>query len=103
MGSQKQSKFRAFHPTQQRFIVVSHRWQQCVGTVTVMRQDKKPLTPEAIETLWMYAGSILDLFGEGDDPKTEMTPWGLLQFCEEYREGRLENGHQRFEGMALPL
>ncbi|KAI6003253.1 hypothetical protein F5J12DRAFT_839343 [Pisolithus orientalis] len=75
-----------------------------VGTVIVVRQDKKPLTCEAIETLWMYADFILDLYGEGyGTPARQLTPQSFRRFCKEYKEGRLLNGYEAFEDMPLPL
>ncbi|THH18659.1 hypothetical protein EW146_g2376 [Bondarzewia mesenterica] len=63
-------------------------WQQAVGTVTVMRQDHRPLTPQAIETMWMYNSHLLDNFGEAEDfnPREDITPADFREFCEDYKE-----------------
>ncbi|KAI6046620.1 hypothetical protein EDC04DRAFT_3052959 [Pisolithus marmoratus] len=75
-----------------------------VGTVTVVRQDKKPLTCEAIETLWMYADFIVELYGEGfGTPARGLTPQSFRRFCKEYKEERLLNGYNKFADMPLPL
>lgn len=69
-----------------------------------MRQDRQPLTKEAIETLWMYASFILDLYGEGEGtPVRELTPGGFRRFCIQYKEDMLLNDHARFKNMPIPL
>ncbi|KIJ61707.1 hypothetical protein HYDPIDRAFT_42420 [Hydnomerulius pinastri MD-312] len=75
-----------------------------VGTVTVMRQDGKPLTKEAIETMWMYASHLLDLFGNGEGPpRRQLTPAGFQGFCKSYKEERVMNNFSSFENMSIPL
>ncbi|KAF7318923.1 MYND-type domain-containing protein [Mycena chlorophos] len=80
-------------------------WQMCVGSVTVMRQDGKPLTRESIETIWMYHDYLLDLFGEGSPRHAhrKMTKEQFQGYCERYKEERLLNGYERFRNMQLPL
>ncbi|KAF7316395.1 MYND-type domain-containing protein [Mycena indigotica] len=78
-------------------------WQMCVGTVTVMRQDGKPLTRESIETIWMYHDHLLDLFGEGAPPYSQMTRQKFEKYCERYKEERLLNGYTSFQNMSVPL
>lgn len=38
-------------------------WQQA-GTTLLVRKDKKPLTENHVEALWMFNDSILDSFGD---------------------------------------
>jgi len=78
-------------------------WQQCVGTVTVMRKDGKPLTHEAIETIWMYHDHLLDLFGDGATPRQMMTRAGFERYCKNYKHERLVNGYEEFRDMPVPL
>ncbi|RDB17649.1 hypothetical protein Hypma_001239 [Hypsizygus marmoreus] len=62
-------------------------YQKQVGTITVMRKDGKPLTPEAIETIWMYHDYLLDVFG--DDPalaRAAITRDRFKRYCEQYKE-----------------
>ncbi|KAH7913608.1 hypothetical protein BJ138DRAFT_1001947 [Hygrophoropsis aurantiaca] len=82
------------------------QWQQCAGTVTVMRQDKKPLTAEAMETMWMYADHLLDLFSSGPSiAKRKMNPTGFVKFCRRYKADKLVNypDNEGFKNMSLPL
>ncbi|KAJ5925337.1 hypothetical protein N7454_007976 [Penicillium verhagenii] len=44
------------------------RWQSGIGTVIIARKDKKDLSPEHYEAIWMYCDYILDWFGEGPTP-----------------------------------
>ncbi|KAJ6587146.1 hypothetical protein DFH09DRAFT_869407, partial [Mycena vulgaris] len=62
------------------------QWQMCVGSVTVMRQDGKPLTRQSIETIWMYHDHLLDLFGDGAVPRRVMTREGFVRYCRNYKE-----------------
>jgi hypothetical protein len=43
-------------------------WQSGIGTVIVARKDKKDLTLEHFEAIWMYCTRILDYFGDGVGP-----------------------------------
>ncbi|KAF8190349.1 hypothetical protein K438DRAFT_1971220 [Mycena galopus ATCC 62051] len=80
------------------------QWQSCVGSVTVMRKDGKPLTKQAIETIWMYHDHVLDLFGDyGMAPRDTMTSEGFVDYCAEYKENKLLNGHTEFANMSVPL
>jgi hypothetical protein len=70
-----------------------------------MRKDYKPLTKEAIETIWMYHSHLLDLFGDGDPsiPRRVMNRSGFESYCEVYKEERLLNGYNKFRDMPIPL
>ncbi|TFY71191.1 hypothetical protein EVG20_g1802 [Dentipellis fragilis] len=78
-------------------------WQGNIGTVTVMRQDRKPLTPEAIETIWMFCDSLLDDFSGGLQPQQRMNPAGFEEFSQNYKESMIMNGRSDFESLTLPL
>jgi len=74
--------------------------------VTVIRADKQPLTPAAIETIWMYFDHLLQIF-----PDSPGTAQGLMtreyfdKFCHEYRGDKIENSYdvKKFEELKLPL
>jgi hypothetical protein len=66
-----------------------------------MREDGQPLSPEAIETIWMYNDHLLDLFGDGSPPK--VTRDGFRKYCKKYKEERLLNGYGSFKDMPVPL
>ncbi|KAF8064422.1 hypothetical protein FPV67DRAFT_221908 [Lyophyllum atratum] len=79
-------------------------YQKQVGTITVMRKDGKPLTPESIETIWMYHDHLLDLFG--DEPyiaRKAMNQAAFNRYCRGYKDERLLNGHDSFRDMEVPL
>ncbi|KAJ6588788.1 hypothetical protein B0H19DRAFT_922068 [Mycena capillaripes] len=78
-------------------------WQMCVGSVTVMRKDGKPLTLESIETIWMYHDHLLDLFGDGATPRRTLTGDGFKKYCTNYKEECLMNGRRAFANMPVPL
>ncbi|KAK7039541.1 MYND-type domain-containing protein [Favolaschia claudopus] len=79
-------------------------WQMCVGSVTVMRKDGKPLTRQSIETIWMYHDRLLDMFGDtGAPPRRMMTSDGFKRFCASYKDERLLNSHPDFANMPIPL
>ncbi|KAA1471148.1 hypothetical protein DENSPDRAFT_837075 [Dentipellis sp. KUC8613] len=78
-------------------------WQQNVGTVTVMREDGKPLTPEAIETIWMFCDSLLEDFSDGRQPQQRMNPEGFMEFCESYKSRMVRDGRSDFSSLILPL
>lgn len=66
--------------------------------VTVMRKDNKPLTEEAIETIWMYHDHLLDLFGnDRATPRKQMTKKGFENYCRSYKK---QTG---FRNMPVPL
>ncbi|KIM82054.1 hypothetical protein PILCRDRAFT_820955 [Piloderma croceum F 1598] len=76
-------------------------WQRAVGTVTVKREDGQPLSPEAIETIWMYNDHLLNLFGDGRTP--HVTRDRFRKYCKKYKEERLLNGYDSFRDMPVPL
>ncbi|KAJ5414217.1 hypothetical protein N7509_000844 [Penicillium cosmopolitanum] len=45
------------------------RWQSGIGSVIVARKDRKDLSPEHYEAIWMYHDHLLDYFGEGPAPE----------------------------------
>ncbi|KAJ7640878.1 hypothetical protein DFH06DRAFT_1215498 [Mycena polygramma] len=78
-------------------------WQMCVGSVTVMRKDGKPLTQESMETIWMYHDHLLDLFGDGTPPTRTMTSDGFKRYCAKYKEEVLSYGRKEIASMPVPL
>ncbi|CAI7656689.1 unnamed protein product [Penicillium pancosmium] len=45
------------------------RWQSGIGSVIVARKDRKDLSPEHYEAIWMYHDHLLDDFGEEPAPE----------------------------------
>ncbi|KAL4077425.1 hypothetical protein J3A83DRAFT_4087116 [Scleroderma citrinum] len=75
----------------------------CMGTVTVIRQDGKPLTYEAVETILMYVDHLLDLFRDGESPSRYLSPAGFHRFCQRYKDERVKCGYRDFSRMNVPL
>ncbi|KAI0357079.1 hypothetical protein OH77DRAFT_127127 [Trametes cingulata] len=62
------------------------------GTCIVVRQDRKPLTKEAIEIVYNFHSYLLDLAGEPDNEAggrgvfgRPLTPEWMVSFADEYR------------------
>ncbi|KAG8912514.1 hypothetical protein FRC02_005957 [Tulasnella sp. 418] len=80
------------------------KWQQGVGTVTVARQDRKPLTKLQLEMVWSYCDAIIERFGDGEGPPNYMYSEVAFQgWCREYKREALLNGRKQFESVVLPL
>jgi len=81
------------------------RWQKNIGPVTVVRADKKPLTPLALEMIWMYCDAIIQDFGDGPTPYGRYSPEAFQEFCQGYKEDYIENGIRvdEFRAQQLPL
>ncbi|KAH7913609.1 hypothetical protein BJ138DRAFT_1145620 [Hygrophoropsis aurantiaca] len=85
--------------------LADRQWQSCAGTVTVMRQDGKPLTAEAMQTMWEYAGNLLRSFNIGPSFAEHVSPTDFVNFCRRYQANMLaENpNHEGFKNMPVPL
>jgi len=81
------------------------KWQRAgyIGTVTVMRQDSKSLSFEAMETALMYVDHLLGLFRDGVSTSRLMNPAGFQRFCQRYKQERIANGDKAFQTMQIPL
>jgi len=81
------------------------KWQRAgyIGTVTVMRQDWKSLSFEAIETALQYIDHLLGMFRDSVPPTRLMNPAGFQRFCQRYKEQKVSSGSVRFQGMPIPL
>ncbi|KAH0833863.1 hypothetical protein J3R83DRAFT_11030 [Lanmaoa asiatica] len=81
------------------------KWHRagCLGTVTVMRQDGKSLSFEAIETALMYVDHLIGMFRDGVFPTHLMNPAGFQRFCQRYKEERILSGNMTFQTMTIPL
>jgi hypothetical protein len=69
------------------------QWQSHVGTCLVARKDKKPLTSQHLEAVWMYIDRLMDCYGE-EGPRQaqkEMTKKRLETWFENYKENEAEN------------
>lgn len=71
-----------------------------------MRLDGKPLTKQAIETLWMYCDNILDRFNDGG-PGSQVNyigPSSWQKFCKGYvKEVRGYGTRRDFDDVQLPF
>ncbi|KLO09176.1 hypothetical protein SCHPADRAFT_879660 [Schizopora paradoxa] len=88
-----------FHPRREHFdnqsvtylmidpetTVAPPRWQQGIGRVTVVRQDKKPLSSLNMEKLWAYCYRILDGFDyRGGPPRHRYSPDAYEKWAKNY-------------------
>ncbi|KGO50194.1 Uncharacterized conserved protein UCP028035 [Penicillium expansum] len=72
-------------------------WQSGIGTVIVARKDKKDLSPEHYEAIWMYCDHILDYFGEGEGaPKHLFTRQAFERWFVGYQKEQLGFGRQEW-------
>ncbi|KAF7360434.1 MYND-type domain-containing protein [Mycena venus] len=78
-------------------------WQMCVGSVTVMRKDGKPLTRESIETIWMYHDHLLDLFGDGATPASHDDEGGVQKILRKLQGRKVVESTERFRKYASPV
>lgn len=53
-------------------------WQSGVGTCIVARKDKKPLSQEQLEIVWMYIDRLMEVFG--DNPAMAPKMWSRKLF-----------------------
>ncbi|TFK36089.1 hypothetical protein BDQ12DRAFT_687270 [Crucibulum laeve] len=79
-------------------------WSQQAGTVTVMRQDRKPLSLEAIEIISKFHDHIHYLFHAGRlDEAQEMQDFLEFEsFCQDYKR-KMKANEPRFANLRLPL
>jgi hypothetical protein len=66
----------------------SPEWLSHVGTCVVARKDRKPLSVEHLELVWMYMDKILDYFGEEDVT-------GVRKFYTRKSFEKFEKGYKR--------
>lgn len=59
-------------------------WQQGIGTVIVARDDRRPLTSQYVEALWMYADALLDRYSEGLVTPNQITQPAFDRFWRQY-------------------
>jgi len=77
----------------------SPSWQQCIGPVTVIREDRKPLSSLALEMIWMYLDLIVEHFGdEGEAPRWRYAPKAFQEWCRRYKQN-----NPSYSGVKLPL
>jgi hypothetical protein len=60
-------------------------WQDYVGNVIFVREDKKPLDVKELQSLFDYHSSIMDAFGDGEEEAHEMMrPLAYEKFKTDY-------------------
>ena len=69
-----------------------------------MRADHKPLSPVALEMIWMFCDHILELFGDNRLPPLQIYNKECFDaFCEEYQEDYMMNDLRADEMRAVTL
>jgi hypothetical protein len=77
-------------------------WQSHVGSCMVARKDKKPLSAENFDAVWMYIGRLMDIFGD-EGPAAEQKEINREDFenwFESYKENNVENGRDEWKGVG---
>ncbi|KAF1847749.1 uncharacterized protein K460DRAFT_363787 [Cucurbitaria berberidis CBS 394.84] len=78
------------------------QWQSHVGTCIVARKDKKPLSAEHVEAVWMYIDKLMDTFGE-EGPQAaqkEISREHYEEWFERYRDSEAENGRDEWRNVG---
>jgi hypothetical protein len=77
-------------------------WQSHVGTCLIARKDKKPLSSEHMEAVYMYIDRLLDIFGD-DGPKkaqSQINKDDFEEWFEHYKESATENGRNEWHDVG---
>lgn len=70
--------------------LASPKWQRA-GTTLFIRKDKKPLTENHLEALWMFNDSILESFGDSAaEAQALMTKDKWNQFWNNYKVNQID-------------
>ncbi|KZT29102.1 hypothetical protein NEOLEDRAFT_1056884 [Neolentinus lepideus HHB14362 ss-1] len=74
----------------------------------VVRQDRRPLTRQTIETMWQFAAKLIDAFGYPTDDgwapvKSLMVPAYWQMFSRDYYEEQQKKGRVGFDSFWEPL
>ncbi|KXZ43245.1 hypothetical protein GPECTOR_96g711 [Gonium pectorale] len=81
-------------------------WQQGIGSVVLVRSDRKPLPPQHVEAFWMFCDHLLGLFSSGIDPnpEVEMTPAKWQSFFRKYKReySSMKSRRAEWKDMWLP-
>ena len=77
-------------------------WQSHVGTCIVARKDKKPLSAEHLEAVWMYIDRLMDIFGEEGPEKAqkEISRDSFEEWFEDYKNNEVENGRENWKNVG---
>ncbi|KAJ5924118.1 hypothetical protein N7466_008305 [Penicillium verhagenii] len=76
------------------------KWQSGIGTVIIARKDKKDLSPEHYEAIWMYCDYILDWFGEGPTPTHLYTRQKFEQWFRGYKLRAVSMGREEWNSVT---
>ena len=80
-------------------------WQRKIGTVLVVRMDRKPLSCLHLEAIWRYPWKILsdvNSIGWERGMKGQIGRNGFEGFWNEFRKRQIEAGREDFEGLCSP-
>ncbi|KAJ8058955.1 hypothetical protein OCU04_011939 [Sclerotinia nivalis] len=71
---------------------LGNNWHKVLGSVLVIRQDKKPLTPHHVEASVMFCESKASVMADDDNPNH-----ALLNFILEYDEQKQDEARLEIE------
>ncbi|KAH7132572.1 hypothetical protein B0J11DRAFT_230859 [Dendryphion nanum] len=72
------------------------QWLSNIGTCVIGRKDRKPLSPQHLELVYMFIDGLLDDFGDVGPEKAReaMTRERFEKFAEVYRRNELKKGRE---------
>ena len=76
------------------------QWQSGIGSVIVARKDKRDLSPEHYEAIWMYCDYILEYFGDGSAPKHLYNRQAFERWFAGYKRDSAYNGRSEWSSVA---
>lgn len=78
------------------------QWQSHVGTCLVARKDKKPLTSQHLEAVWMYIVRLMDFYGEQSprEAQKRITRQRFEKWFENYKKIEAENGRSEWKDVG---
>jgi hypothetical protein len=77
-------------------------WQSHVGSCTVARRDKKPLSSQHLEAVWMYMDRLLDCYGEVSPKKAQklVNRADFEKWFAMYKKNQVTNGRKEWENVG---
>lgn len=77
-------------------------WESHVGTCIVTRKDKKPLSSEHLEAVWMFIDRLMDYFGEDgpEEAHRNISKPKFERWFKGYKEGQVVNHRDEWKNVG---
>jgi hypothetical protein len=77
-------------------------WQSHVGSCLVARKDKKPLSSQHLEAVWMYMDRLLNCYGETSPKKAQklVNRADFEKWFATYKRNGVINGRKEWESVG---